>query len=243
MPGRVNRLAGRFARRIGIGFTEAEKFFIKERTAFVGVPVRPQIFGTSREAGREHMDIFSQLPVIGVIGGSQGAEKLNGAVLETLRELTEKFEVIHQTGVKNFENAKGEGGVILKYKNQERYHPFGFLDEFQIRDFYAAADLVVARAGATVIYEIAAWGKPSILIPLNHAAQDHQRKNAYEYASTGAGVVIEEQNLAPHILQSEINKLFESPEKMRKMAEAARKFARRDSGEIIAREILKLAIH
>lgn len=240
--GGVSKFSARFAKRIGIAFKGAADFFPKEKTALVGVPVRTRILGVSRETGREHMDVFSQLPVVGFIGASQGAQKINEAVLGTLKELTGEFEVIHQTGIKNIAGVKEEAEVILT-ENKERYHPFGFLDEFQIRDFYAASDLVVARASATTIYEIAAWGKPSILLPLNHAAQDHQRKNAYEYAATGACVVIEEQNLTPHILFSEIKKLFADPEKMKKMGEAAKKFSRPESGEIVAREILKLGIH
>ena len=80
-------------------------------------------------------------------------------------------------------------------------------------------------------------------MPLRNAAQDHQRKNAYEYAGGGAAVVIEEQNLMPHILLAEIKKLMADPERMKKMGAAAQKFSRIDSAEIVAREILKLGLH
>lgn len=243
VPGRVNRFAARFARRIGIAFANTSRYFPKEKTALVGVPIRKRILGGERASARERLGIFSSLPVVGVIGASQGAQKINDALLGTLKELTEEFEVAHQTGSANFEDVKGEGSVILEFTHKERYHPFGFLNEFQIRDFYQACDLVVSRAGASSIYEIAAWGKPSILIPLSHAAQNHQRENAYEYAAAGAARVLEESNLTPHILFSEIKKLTADPEKRKKMGEAAQRFSRVDSGELVAREILKLGIH
>ena len=81
------------------------------------------------------------------------------------------------------------------------------------------------------------------MIRIWSAAQDHQRKNAYEYASRGATVVLEESNLAPHLLLAEIRKIFAKPDVMQQMREAAQKFARIDSAELIARELLKLAFH
>ncbi len=242
-PGKVNQFSARFARRIGIAFSSAADFFPKEKTALVAIPIRKRILGGSREQAKENFDIFSALPVIGFIGASQGAQKLNEAVLGILKELTEEFEILHQAGAKNYEGVKSETSVILETGHKDRYHPFGFLKESEMRDFYQASDLIVSRAGASSIFEIAAWGKPSILVPLENSAQDHQRKNAYEYAATRACNVVEENNLTPHILFAEIKKVLGNPELMRKMSEAAQKFSRIDSAEIIAREILKLGIH
>lgn len=243
IPGRVSRFAARFASRIGIAFAEAQDYLPKEKTALVGIPIRKHILGGNREEAKESFGIFSQLPVVAFIGASQGAQKINETILSVLKELTREFEILHQTGDKNFEEVKGEAGVILENDYKKRYHPFGFLNESGLRDFYHAADLIVSRAGASSIYEIAAWGKPSILIPLRIAAQNHQKKNAYEYASYGACVIIEEENLTPHILFAEIKKVLGNPEKMKKMGEAAQSFARIDAAEVIAREILKLGLH
>lgn len=243
VPGKTNLFSAKFAKRIGIAFAQAADFFPKEKTALVGVPVRKRILGGDKDEAKEHFDIFSNLSVVGFIGASQGAQKLNEALLGILKQLAEETEIIHQTGEKNFEAVKEEASVIIESGHKERYHPFGFFDESAIRDFYLTSDLIVSRAGATSIFEIAAWGKPSILLPLGSAAQDHQRKNAYEYAASGACVVIEETNLTPHILLAEIKKVLGNPELMRKMGAAAQRFARIDSAEIIAREILKLGIH
>ena len=243
VPGKVNLFSVRFAERIGIAFAGAATFFPKDRTAMVGIPIRKRILGGNREEAKESLGLFSTLPVVGFVGASQGAQKVNDAVLEIVKELTEGFEVVHQTGEKNYEQVKGEAGVILEFSHKERYHALAFLDETKMRDFYQACDLIVSRAGASSIFEIAAWGKPSILIPIKGAAQDHQRKGAYEYAATGAAIVIEEDNLTPHILLAEIKKIFGNAEHMKQMGEAAQRFARIDSATVIAKEILKLGVH
>ncbi len=243
VPGRVNMLAARFASRIGTAFKNAASSFPAQKTALIGVPLRRWIFGGDRREARERLDIFSPLPVVGFIGGSQGAEKLNEALIGVLKELTDEFEVVHQTGINHYEEVSQETHVIMEFGNKERYHPFGFFDEQAMRDFYMACDLIISRAGSSSIYEIAAWRKPSIVVPLKNAAQDHQRKNAYEYAASGAARIIEESNLTPHILLGEIKKLFQDQAGMERMARAAEHFARVDAAEVIAREILKLGMH
>ena len=243
VPGKVNVFSSRIALRIAIAFPGAAAFFPKEKTALVGVPIRKRVLGGEYQEARENFDIFSATPAVGIIGASQGAGKINETALGILKELTDGYEIIHQTGEKKYEEVRGEAHVILEFAHPERYHPYGFFNETQMRDFYAASDLIVSRAGASSIFEIAAHGKPSILVPLAHAAQDHQRKNAYEYAGEGGAVIIEEGNLTPHILYAEIKKLMDDPEKRKRMGESAKSFARTDSAEIIAKEILKLGIH
>lgn len=243
IPGKVNLFSARFAARIGIAFAEAARYFPKEKTALVGIPLRSRILFGSREEAREAFDVYSALPVVGIIGASQGAAPLNNAAMGILKELTDAYELIHQTGEKNFADVKDEAGVMLEFGHKERYHPAGFLDETGIRDFYTACDLVVSRAGASSIFEIAARAKASILVPLSHAAQNHQWENASAYAAEGAAVIIEEGNITPHILLAEIKKLIDDPEKRTKMSEVALRFARPDSAEVVAKEILKLALH
>jgi UDP-N-acetylglucosamine--N-acetylmuramyl-(pentapeptide) pyrophosphoryl-undecaprenol N-acetylglucosamine transferase len=243
VPGKVNLFSARFAKRIGIAFRSAADYFPKDKTAWVGVPIRKRILGGARAEAKEELDIYSDYPVIGIIGASQGAEKINATVMEILKELTDEYEVVHQTGDKNLEAVEGEASIILEFGHKERYRAFGFLEEGMLRNFYQVADLIVARASATVIFEIAAWAKPAILIPLRNSAQDHQRRNAYEYAATGAAIVIEEENLTPHILLAEIRKILGNEKIIKKMKESAQSFARIDSSEIIAREILKLGLH
>ena len=243
IPGTVNTFAGHFATRIGIAFPAAATFFPKEKTALVGIPIRKRIFGGNKEQAKENLSIFSDVPVIGIMGSSQGSQRINETVLGILKELTDEFEILHQTGEKNFEEVKGEGFVTIEFGHKERYHPIGFLDEQHMREFYAASDLIISRASASSIFEIAAWVKPAILIPLSTAAQEHQLKNAYDYASIGAAEIIEEGNLTPHILLGEIKGLIQNKERMHRMSEAAQRFSRIDAAEIIAREILRLGLH
>ncbi len=242
VPGVVNKFSARFATRIGVAFTSAYQRFPKEKTALVGVPIRKRILGGNKEEAKENLGVFSDKLVVGVVGASQGAEKINDAVIGMLKELTNEYEVIHQTGKNNLVNVSGESKVILEFSHNERYHPFGFLDEVGMRDFYMLSDVIIARA-SSLIFEIAAWGKPSIVIPLHNAAQGHQEKNAYEYAAIGACVVIQEENLTPHVLFSKVKKLMDDPERRKKMSEAAQRFARVDSAELVAKEILKLGTH
>lgn len=243
IPGTVNRFSARFSARIGIAFPSAAPFFPKEKTAVVGIPIRKRILGGNSAQAKENLSIFSDAPVIGIIGASQGSQRINEAVLGVLKDLTEEFEILHQTGEKNFEEVKGEGFVTIEFAHKERYHPIGFLDEERMRAFYAASDLIISRAGASSIFEIAAWGKPSILVPLLNSAQEHQLKNAYEYASAGAAEIIEESNLTPHILLGEIKRMIQNKDLLHRMGEAAQRFSRIDAAEIIARELLRLGLH
>lgn len=244
VPGKVNQWSARFADKIGIAFTGATSFFPKEKTALVGIPLRKKILSGSPASAKENFKISTNLPVVSFIGASQGAQKINDIVLGIIKELTGEFEVMHQCGEKNFQEVKGEAEVILGSPElRSHYHLFGFMSEEEIRDFYTASDLIISRAGASSIMEIAASGKPSIIVPLSGSAQDHQRKNAYEYLKSGACLIIEETNLTPHVLQRDIRKLMSDPNTLKQMSDAAKKFARSDSAEVIAREILELGVH
>jgi UDP-N-acetylglucosamine--N-acetylmuramyl-(pentapeptide) pyrophosphoryl-undecaprenol N-acetylglucosamine transferase len=105
-----------------------------------------------------------------------------------------------------------------------------------------AADVVISRAGSGNIYEIASWGIASIIVPLPSAAQDHQRYNAFSYARSGACVVLEQNNLTPHLLVAEIDRLFTNPKGRNDMAEAAKKFSRPDAALVLAQGLLDIAL-
>ena len=126
-------------------------------------------------------------------------------------------------------------------KGPERYYlPIGFLKEMELREAYAASDLVLSSAGSGSIFEIAALGKPSILVPLALAAQDHQAKNAYAYTDStgGAALVIEETNLSPRFLLEKIKYIFAVPGELERMSKTAKSFAKPDSGRLIAEYIM-----
>lgn len=244
VPGLVNRISARFADRVAISFQTAEKYFPnKTKIAFTGIPIRLNLLGGSREAAEEEFSVFSERPVILIMGGSQGSALINKMVIGVIRELARDFEIIHQTGKEKYQNVAGETSVALTKEERGFYHPVGYFDDRTLRSAYAIADIVVSRAGATIIFEIAAAGKPAILIPLKNSAQEHQKQNAYEYAERGAANVIEEDNLTPSVFLNEIRKLSADEARRREMAERARHFAKTDAAAVIAREILKLGTH
>jgi UDP-N-acetylglucosamine--N-acetylmuramyl-(pentapeptide) pyrophosphoryl-undecaprenol N-acetylglucosamine transferase len=241
-PGFVNSWAAKFAKRIAISFPESIKYFPESKTALVGNPVRLRILGGNPDEAKE---IFGMggAPAILALGGSQGAQKINNVILDILPELLAEAGIIHQCGQKNLDSVSKQSLVILeKSEFKERYRLYGFINEDDLRSASSIASLIISRAGAGAIFEIAAWGKPSILIPIADSAQDHQRQNAYAYARTGAAAVIEEINLTPHILISEIKKILSDEGRRIGMKKAAAEFAKVDAAEKIARQIVDLAL-
>lgn len=244
VPGRVNRWAGKFAQRIAVSYPEAASYFPKEKVAYTGNPIRKTILLPAREGVFEFLKLSRELPVILVLGGSQGAQALNEVVLAALPELVKKYQVVHQTGQAHLAEVEGRAKVALQNSDHpERYKPFGYLNDLALRMAAGAATLVISRAGST-IFEIAAWGLPSIIVPLppEVAAEDHQTKNAFSYARSGAAVVIEQNNLTPGLVVAEVSRILESPEMLRKMGTAARGFARVDAATAIANALIDIAL-
>jgi len=177
-----------------------------------------------------------------VLGGSQGAQNINDAIIEGLPELLNRYQVIHQVGRKNIEEIKSTTGVILKdHKHSYRYHPFDYLNELALRMSAGVADVIISRAGST-IFEIAAWGVPSIIIPLPRSVSHDQTANAFAYAKTGAAAVIEENNLSAHIIIEEVDRIYNSPNIKETMKRQAKAFSRLDSANLIADAILDIAL-
>ena len=244
VPGRVNKWAANFAKRIAISFPEAAKYFSEgEKTAFTGHPVRKSVIDGNKDAALSIFGFSKNLPVILVTGGSQGAEKINDIFLDIAGQVIEFAQVIHQTGQNNYDGVKKRAEVVLeKNPYASRYRAYGFLGEADLRDALSIATLAISRPGAGSIYYLAASSLPAILVPITDSAQDHQRANAYNYARTGAAQVIEEENLTGNILFAEIRRLLENPERLEKMRASAAAFARPDAAEKIAREIINLAL-
>jgi len=129
---------------------------------------------------------------------------------------------------------RAEEKITITKDLEKYYHLFPFLKEEELKMAYAASDLVVSRAGSGSIFEISALGKPSILIPLPEAAQNHQLKNAYTYAENGAAIILEEENFTPHFFLEKLKYLISQPEALEKMGRAAKEFSRPEATRIIA---------
>jgi UDP-N-acetylglucosamine--N-acetylmuramyl-(pentapeptide) pyrophosphoryl-undecaprenol N-acetylglucosamine transferase len=241
-PGRVNLWASKFAARIAVSFEEAGKSFPEQKTAWIGQPVRQDLQKTVKEGAFEYLKLDPSVPVIFVTGGSLGAELINSVLIESLPQLVSKYQIIHQTGKKNIEEVNIRAGVILRGNpDKERYHTFPFLNVLAMKMSAGASSLIISRAGS-VIFEIASWGVPSIIIPITNSQGDHQRKNAFNYARAGAAKVIEENNLTSHVLVAEIDKLMNDKAKREEMSNNAIKFSKPDASAKIARELVDIAL-
>jgi len=261
--GLANRMASRWAQRIAVSFDSTAKTLLEDeklsgKVALVGDPVRPSLLSGDILDSKTAKKIFGfdpEKPVILVIGGSQGSVKINDFILEIVEELIKDYQVLHQTGIKNFDEVKKELDIILRNHSEEEKSRYKITAYFEkdLKDAYVAADVVIRRGSSGSIFEIAAFAKPSILIPLpSEVVGEHQIANTYEYAKTGAAIVIEQANLEPNIFLSQLKKIFSEPRnstelssrgepgKMAQMSQAAKNFAKPEAARIIAEEILKL---
>lgn len=241
VPGLANRIIFKFATEVFVSFQETEA--IEPGKKFVvGNPIRKELLDGSYEKAKEMLNLQGGRPRLLIMGGSQGSERINDTVLAVLNQLLEDFEVIHQCGKNNFKAIKAETDAFLPKEKKKFYHPHSFFDEKELSNAYAAANLVISRAGAGSIFEIAALKKASILIPLPEAAQDHQKENAYRVARKGATIVIEEENLTPHFLLEKIKSLFFPPNRLREMESNTDLFSKPEAGRILAAYIKEYLI-
>ena len=238
VPGMSNQNTAKWAKKIFISFPKTE-YFDPAKTTLTGNPIRKEILEGDKEKAGEIFNLTFSKPVFLVIGGSQGAETINDFILRILNDLLKKYEIIHITGNQNLKETSAEALIVENKDMDKYYHPVGFLNEEEIKHAFKAADLIISRSGSGSIFEIAAAGKPSILIPLPSAAGDHQSKNAYAYAQTGASIVIEQENLTPNFFMENIELLFLHPEKLEEMKQAALAFAKPLAARAVAREILE----
>lgn len=241
-PGIVNKWAGKFAKRVAVSYPDAAKFFDQNKVAYTGNPIRREIRIPLSEGAHEQLGLDKNIPTILILGGSQGSVIMNDVLMDSLPTLLDSYQIIHQTGRKNFAEVTRTAGVILTgHAHSNRYKPLDYLNDLTMRLSAGAADLVISRAGST-IFEIAAWKKPSIIIPISPAVSHDQTKNAFSYARTGACKVIEEHNLSTHVFVSEINTLMSNKAELTDMSAKAGSFARLDSGEKIADVLLEIAL-
>ncbi len=243
VPGRVNKWAGHFAKRIAVSYEEAADYFPVKKVAWTGHPILVEIENPApKNEALKYFKLESNLPVVWILGGSQGADLINNTVLDALPRLVRNFQVIHQTGVANYKNVSGRAEVVLASSPEKsRYQSFPFLNPLQMKMASGAASVVVSRAGST-IFEIASWGLPSIIIPITSSNGDHQRKNAFSYAHSGACKVVEEMNMTANILSSEIERIIDDKEVWNNMAQNAKAYSKPNAAYKIARELIDIGL-
>lgn len=245
-PGKVSLWSSSFAQWIAVAHADAAPRFpnkVQTKIANIGHPIRKEIEGFAREGGHEFLHIDPNVPTIFIMGGSQGAQTINNTVLDTLPDLVTRYNIVHQAGKANLDEVRGISGVVLKDSpHKERYRVFGLLNTLAIRMAAGTASVVIARAGSGTIFEVASWGIPAILVPIPLDVSHDQTDNAFSYARAGGAIVIEQQNLTPHVLSAEIDRLINDPELRNKMSESAKKFARPDAAKKLATIILETAV-
>jgi UDP-N-acetylglucosamine--N-acetylmuramyl-(pentapeptide) pyrophosphoryl-undecaprenol N-acetylglucosamine transferase len=245
-PGIVSSWSSKFATWIAVAHPDAAEKFpekVQNKIAHTGHPLRKAIEHPAKEGGHEFLKIDPQVPTIFVLGGSQGAATINDVITDTLSLLIEKYNVVHQTGKEHLRIVRGVAQLAVeKTSHDNRYRAFGLLNTLALRMTAGVADLIISRAGSGTIFEIASWGIPSILVPIPENVSHDQTKNAFSYARSGAAVVLEQQNLTPHLLVAEIDRIMQDQNLRIAMKEAALKFAKHDAATKIAKGIIDIAL-
>ena len=241
-PGRVTAWAGKFAQYIALSYQESAEYFPADRVARVGQPVRPELENPIKDGAHEYLQLEPETPTIFVFTGSLGSQIINDAILGALPELLQSYQLIHQTGKANIDEIISRSNLILEASEyRHRYKPLAFLNPLAIRMAAGVSNIIIARAGGS-LFEIASWGIPSIVIPITKSNNDHQLKNAFNYARSGAAIVIEEKNLTPHILLNEINRIVMDLNLHNRMAKAAKEFFVPDAAEKIAHKVIEIGL-
>lgn len=229
--GASNRRLAKYAQKIFVtfplGYYEDN---LKEKLVESGLPIRKRFFN------EEPISSQNQFKKILVWGGSQGADRLNRLIIERLSDYLKNFEIYHIAGEKNFEFCQSIKKNFTA-ELQERYHLYGFLGR-EIEKVIAGSDIVVSRAGATSLFELAAMGKAVICVPYPYAAANHQYQNAQFFEKKGAALVLEEKDLNGEMLKNEIFSLLDNNLERNELKKNIISLAPRDASEIIVERLL-----
>jgi UDP-N-acetylglucosamine--N-acetylmuramyl-(pentapeptide) pyrophosphoryl-undecaprenol N-acetylglucosamine transferase len=236
VPGMTNSILAKFATRVAVSYPSAESEFPASQVVLTGNPLRPDINQGDASKIRQALSLLEEKKVIFVMGGSQGSQIINDKIVNILPQLLRKYQVIHQTGEANLDSVRHKAGELGIKAGREGYHAFPFIGD-ELKDVFAVADLVITRAGANSLSEIAANGKPSIVIPIESSANNHQRMNAYALAKIGGCMVLEETNLGEHVMLNTIEEIMNSEELRNKLSNNIQMFYHADAADKIAEGI------
>ncbi|HKF48226.1 MAG TPA: undecaprenyldiphospho-muramoylpentapeptide beta-N-acetylglucosaminyltransferase [Terracidiphilus sp.] len=232
MPGLANRLIGKRAAAAAVNFPAAARWF--RNAEVTGIPVRSEFFSISDPPP-------GAAPHLLVFGGSQGARLFNQTlpkIVVALLDAVPGLTILHQSGPRSLEAT--QAAYVASEADPARWTVSAFLDDMPAR--FSRAVLVMARSGASTVAELAAAGKPSLLVPFAAAADQHQKRNAEELVKAGAAEMLEEPDLAtPEKLQDKLIALLRDPNRLSRMAAAARTQAHPGAAEHIAARLIELA--
>lgn len=238
-PGVTNKLLSKFVDKVAISFKESEKYFKNaKKVVFTGNPIRSEMLNTDRKAARAKLGIEKDKPLVVIFAGSRGAETINNTVSELISQHKDedRFHILFATGEAQHDKImKKIGSIASKYIKVVPYI-------YDMADVMAASDLVIGRAGAITISELTCLGVPSVLIPSPYVTANHQEYNARALEKEGANIVILEKDLNANVLYEQIDELLRNKDKLKKMAESAKKMGISNASEKIynmVEELLK----
>jgi UDP-N-acetylglucosamine--N-acetylmuramyl-(pentapeptide) pyrophosphoryl-undecaprenol N-acetylglucosamine transferase len=231
VPGLATRINARFAQGILVSFAETAEHFVPElrrRVVHTGNPVRGELLGGSAEVGRQRVGCAGDQPMLLVLGGSLGSRFINRLIDEALPALLPRCFVVHQMGAAHFRPSETPGYYAAPFFNQE------------MADLLAAARLVVCRSGANTVWELAALGKPAVLIPLSRAAsRGDQIDNARYMERHGAAVVLEEDGTTASRFVETVLGLLDDERALDAMSRRASALGRPESARTIAQIVVE----
>ncbi|MBT8038263.1 MAG: undecaprenyldiphospho-muramoylpentapeptide beta-N-acetylglucosaminyltransferase [Verrucomicrobiae bacterium] len=229
LPGKANRLTARWCSKVLVGFEAAARYFPQSDVVVTGTPVRDELAALpDRSAARAKYDLSAEGRAVLVMGGSQGAKRLNTLVVEAAKAMP-GLQFLHITGAFDYDRVKQMAA------ERDGYHVLSFCDD--MASAYAACDVAVCRSGASSMTELAYVAMPSILVPYPYAADDHQSVNAKVFDGAGAAVMRQEVDLDAGGLVADLTRMVEGDEVMQEMAAMADGLALRGAAGKICDEI------
>ena len=211
-PGLANKICMPLAKAICCNFPETMEYVPKDKGVLTGTPIRAELSNGSKDAGLSLCGFSNDKPVLMIIGGSQGSRAVNACVRESLDMLLEKFQVVHLCG---------KGNLDESLNDKSGYKQFEYIKD-ELKDIFAAADIVISRAGANAICEILSIRKPNLLIPLpTSGSRGDQLLNAKSFEAQGYSMVLREEDMTKESLVEAVNKLYDNRDEFIKAMNAS----------------------
>lgn len=237
IAGKVSKVIAPFAKSVSVAF-ETSKDGLNAKEIYVnGNPIREEFLSTDRFNARKEWGLKDKLTIM-VMGGSQGAKKINTVLVQNLKQLFKKYDIqiIHQTGMKNYDDTVKElKKVYPEYTENSRYILRPYFKKMYLP--MLASDIAVSRAGSLSISEICVSGLASLLIPYPYAAADHQRKNAKEMAELNAALYLDDTDCTPESFMEKLEEIINNTQKMIELQNNAKKLVKYDATDNIVNQI------
>jgi UDP-N-acetylglucosamine--N-acetylmuramyl-(pentapeptide) pyrophosphoryl-undecaprenol N-acetylglucosamine transferase len=236
-PGWSNRISSIFAKKILTSFKDTSEFFNPKKVVYSGLPLREKFLNPKFE--KDLIPLVGDRKTVLFLGGSQGAQLINELLINAILKYTDNFEIIHICGDIHFRELNLLSRGILTKERLKYYHLYPFLEEEKLAFTMLRSDLAVVRGGGGTLFELAALGKPAIILPLEGSANDHQRKNAYFFREKGGAIVLEGENLTPNFLFAKVKDIIQNKKMLAKMSQAMKQLGTQEGTRIALKTIFE----